>query len=92
MKLTEREAGFIEGYARALDAILLVLTGDSSSSKIYDPMTVDIEEGIMHSYAFNLKDGGRHHPLKDYNSVEEITTLLLAEITAEIREGADTNK
>ncbi len=38
-----------------------------------------IEGGTMHSYAFNLKDGGRHHPLSAYKSLEEITGLLFDE-------------
>lgn len=75
--LTPREKGHIEGYAAACDDIYTRLTGDSLSSKSYDPCT--IEGNTIHSYAFSLKDGGRHHPLKDYSSVKEITDLLLNE-------------
>lgn len=75
--LTPREKGYIEGYAAALDRIIYALTGESFSAKSYDPMT--IEGGTMHSYAFNLKDGGRHHPLSAYTSTAEICDLLLKE-------------
>lgn len=58
----------IEGYAKALTDLLWEVTGDTPAMKTYDPMT--IRDGVMHSYAFNLKDGGRHHPLQDYESAE----------------------
>jgi len=67
--------GFIEGYAMALTDIMSRLTGDSPCGKSYDPMTVS--SGTMHSYAFDMKDGGRHHPIEDYNDVGEITECLL---------------
>lgn len=82
-KLTPRERGHIEGYAAAMDDLYNALTGDSFSGKSYDPMT--IEGGMMHSYAFDLKDGGRHHPLSDYESVEEICGMMLFQTTEAIK-------
>jgi hypothetical protein len=82
--LTPRQKGYIEGYAAALQKILYAVTGDCGCSKSYDPMT--IEGGTMHSYAFNMKDGGRHHPLSDYKSPDEICDLLLEETLEEFRE------
>lgn len=73
----ERRDGRIEGYAMALGDIMLALTGDSHSAKSYDPMTVS--DGVMMSYAFNLKDGTRRHPIADYNSLGEIFRLMLTE-------------
>jgi hypothetical protein len=83
--ITEREAGFVEGYAKALETVMLQLTGDCFSAKSYDPMTVDLRAGVMHSYAFNLKDGGRHHPLADYASVAEICDYLAGETVDYLR-------
>ena len=69
--------GFVEGYAMALCDIMYKLTGDTPSAKSYDPMFV--RGGKMHSYAFDMKDGGRHHPIEDYEDVGEITECLLEE-------------
>lgn len=77
--ISERDAGYIEGFAAACSALIYDLTGESFSAKRYDPATVDLTEAVIHSYAFNLKDGGRHHPLSDYESVEEICGLLRQE-------------
>lgn len=78
----ERDYGFIEGYASALSDLELRLTGENRCSKSYDPMTVS--EGIMHSYAFDLKDGGRHHPLSDYEEVPEVCYYLLEQTVIEL--------
>lgn len=79
MKLNKNEESYIRGYATALQDIMFQLTGENTCGKSYDPVEFDSKE--LHSYAFNLKDGGRHHPLEDYNSVDEITTLMLGEAT-----------
>lgn len=82
--LTDQESRFIEAYAAALQDILWQITGDNGCSKNYDPMT--IEDGrIMHSYAFDMKDGGRHHPVSDYKDVHEIKSILLDEVANHIR-------
>jgi hypothetical protein len=80
--LNENEQRYIEGYAAALQDILYKLTGDNFCSKNYDPMTC--KSTIMHSYAFDMKDGGRHHNVKDYESLEEIKEILISEILREI--------
>jgi hypothetical protein len=69
--------GYIEGYAAALADVMRYYTSDSSCGKHYDPM--QISNGIMHSYAFDMKDGGRHHPLSDYKDVGDIKQTLLKE-------------
>lgn len=76
-RLSPDRRRFIEGYATALKDLELRLLGDNGCSKSYDPMTC--EEKVMHSYAFDMKDGGRHHPVGDYGSVEEILSVLLEE-------------
>lgn len=83
-ELTDKERGYVEGYAKALTDVQYDITGDTFNSKSYDPMKVD--DIYLHSYAFNLKDGGRHHPIKDYESVEEICKLMLDEILKDINE------
>lgn len=70
-------AMFIEGYAMACADLMYKMAGDSPCSKSYDPMT--IEGGAMHSYAFDMKDGGRHHQISDYKDVGEILHTLLDE-------------
>lgn len=76
--LTSRQAGYIEGYAQACADMMFRLTTDSPCAKSYDPMTI-VDGVVMHSYAFNLKDGGRHHRVSDYKDVCEITQYLLNE-------------
>jgi hypothetical protein len=76
-QLTPDEQRFIEGYAAALQDLEYKITGDNSCSKSYDPMKCESE--VMHSYAFNMKDGGRHHLVKDYKDVQEILNTLLEE-------------
>lgn len=76
-QLTENEKEYLKGYATALQDIMYKLTGDNTCGKSYDP--IDFSEGKIHSYAFDLKDGGRHHPLKDYKDIEEICTYMLKE-------------
>ena len=79
LKLDEKQKVFIVAYATALQDLMRTATGDNKCDKIYDPM--EIEDGVMHSYAFDMKDGGRHHPVSDYGSVGEITGCMLKEAT-----------
>ncbi len=81
--LKKEEQRFIEGYATALQDIMRELTGDDLCSKSYDPMTC--EDTVMHSYAFNMKDGGRHHNVKDYKNLQDIKDTLLWEILTNIQ-------
>ena len=69
----------IEGYALACTDLIRKLTGDSPCSKTYDPMVIDGMKA--HSYAFNMKDYGRHHDLTLYENVGEILEDLLKETT-----------
>jgi hypothetical protein len=77
MKIGEKQKAYLKGYAMAIQDLMYNLTGENSMAKSYDPIQID--ETYIHSYAFNLKDGGRHHPLTDYNNLEEITNLMLKE-------------
>jgi hypothetical protein len=54
MKLTEREAGHIEGFAKALDMVYRKYANDTMCAKHYDPMTVNMDAKLLHSYAFDL--------------------------------------
>ncbi len=84
VKLLKREEQrYIEGYAAALHDVYKELTGDNWCAKHYDPMTC--ESKVLHSYAFNMKDGGRHHNVSDYKDLEEIKNVLLGEILKEIK-------
>jgi len=77
MKLTKQDKSYILGYASALQRMMRDLTGENTCGKSYDPC--EFSETEIHSYAFNLKDGGRHHPLSDYEDVDEIVELMLKE-------------
>jgi hypothetical protein len=82
-RLTVNQQRYIEGYAAALQDILFVLTGDTDCAKSYDPMTC--ESNVMHSYAFDMKDGGRHHEVSQYKSIEDIKKTLLEQVLYEIK-------
>jgi len=75
----EHARGWIEGAAMALTKLMHRKTGDSPSSKTYDPMYVWVEKGEISSYAFDLKDGGRHHPISDYEDLGEILEIMVME-------------
>lgn len=77
--LSERGAGFIEGFAAACASISAALTDYPDCGKSYDPMRVSLERGMMHSYVFNMKDGGRGHPLVEYATFREIADVLIDE-------------
>lgn len=74
---TEYERGYIEGAARALWEVLRSTDPSFNHCKAYDPATV--KDDAIHSYVFDLKDGGRHHPISDYESAEEVLTLMVRE-------------
>ena len=76
--------GFVEGYAMALSHVMKSLSGDSPCAKHYDPLLV--ESGVIHSYAFDMKDGGRHHPVSDYKDVGEVMQVLLKEAIDWVRD------
>lgn len=77
MELEQHQKDYLAGYAMAIQEMMYMLTGNNTCAKYYDPISFD--ENYIRSYAFDLKDGGRHHPLSDYSSVEEITNLMLKE-------------
>lgn len=85
MVIQESEKEFIKGYANALQDILYVITGDNGNSKSYDPCDFYDNE-TLHSYAFDLKDGGRHHSLSDYIDIDEIKKLMLYETVKWIKD------
>ncbi len=78
MEINSEEKEFVRGYASALQDIMLKLTGTNGCSKSYDPCTFD-NNNTLHSYAFDLKDGGRRHLLSNYKDVNELTQLMLKE-------------
>jgi hypothetical protein len=79
-------ARWVEGYAAACADLMQALTGDNPCSKLYDPLSVDPEGGKMHSYAFDMSDGGRHHPISDYEDISDICYALSAETVGWIKE------
>jgi len=81
-KLTSDQQRYLEGYAAALQDMQFRLTGDNWCYKPYDPMTCDAK--VMHSYAFNLKTGGRHHEVREFQNLEEIKNCLLDESVAAV--------
>ena len=83
--LTVEQANYIKGYANALQDLMRELTGRDTCAKSYDPFLYEEGDDQFHSYAFNMKDGGRHHDLSDYKDVEEITEIMLAESVEDIK-------
>ena len=77
-QVTQSTALILEGYALALTDMMYRMDGDSPCSKSYDPMWIEHPQ-LAHSYAFNMKDGGRHHDLSDYRDIGEIMDVLLEE-------------
>ena len=83
MKLTKEEKQFCIGYASALQDMMRELTGDNTCGKSYDPMEID--DTTIYSYAFDMKDGGRHHPINDYMNADDICFTILDETVSWIK-------
>lgn len=75
--LTRDDQTYLRGYATAMQDIMWSITGYNTMGKHYDPMSFT-EDQIL-SYAFDLKNGNRSHPLCDFESVREITELMRKE-------------
>jgi hypothetical protein len=77
--LSPHDARF-EGYARGLFELINSLGKHDGHVKSYDPMTVSEDGTIMHSYLFDMLDGGRHHKVADYRGRDHIYEVLLADV------------
>ena len=84
MQPNPRQSGHIEGYAAALQDIMYRLTGDRWSDKACDPC--EIHNDRLYSYAYDLRNGGRVHELSEFDSVEEVTELMLDEVVRHLRD------
>jgi hypothetical protein len=71
----------LEYLAMKLWKILLKTQIMDDCCKTYDPLI--IEGHIAHSYVFDMEDGGRHHPFKDYKHLEQ---MLMEETILKINE------
>lgn len=83
-RLNTKEQEYLKGYAQALQDIMYQMTGDNGCAKSYDPIAF-AEEEIL-SYAFDFKDGTRHHPLSDYKDIDEIKEYMLKECEEWLRD------
>lgn len=81
---SEEEGKKIEHFAECLDKLELLMTGESRSAKMYDPMTCEYETQVLHSYTFDLRDGGRHHKASDYNDLDDLFSVMLNETAQRI--------
>jgi hypothetical protein len=63
--------------------LLLAIGAQLGHRKSYDPLTIeyDGDKKIAHSYVFDFEDGGRHHPFRDLEQLEE---MLDVEIVRQI--------
>lgn len=55
--------------------------------KSYDPLTIELDTrggGVAHSYVYNFRDGGRHHP---FHSLHELEEWLTEEAIQSVRRG-----
>ena len=84
-KLSKKEQEYLKGYAQALQDIMWRMTGENGCAKRYDP--IDFSEDKIHSYAFDMKDGGRHHPLSDYKDIDDIKECMAKEAEEWLRDG-----
>jgi len=89
--LSPDDSRYLEGYAAALQDLMYALTGENCCNKSYDPMTVSDDGETLHSNAFDMRDGGRHHPVTDYADLAEIKKTLLRESEVWIREDFEPN-
>lgn len=54
--------------------------------KSYDPLTINRDDHIAHSYVFNFEDGGRHHAYRDLAHLEEMLDKELITGISDMRE------
>ena len=69
-------AAEVEAFACGLYEGLLAAGVEDVGGKSYDPLTIDEERKVAHSYVFNLWDGGRHH---EYKTLRGLAYWLLFE-------------
>ena len=85
LPLTEEQKATALEYAANILYRALCESGVSHyETKSYDPLT--IEGHIAHSYVFEFEDGGRHHPFRNYEHLEQ---MLIAEGARTIRDGIE---
>lgn len=77
-KVTRHE---VEAYAAALADLELAVKIADGHCKSYDPMSIDEDGKVAHSYWFDLWDGGRHHP---YESLEQVLVAMLQETARKV--------
>lgn len=54
---------------------------ESFYHKSYDPLTIELDKKIAHSYVLSLSGSGRHHQFEDLEQLEEmITNATIAEV------------
>lgn len=86
--VTDYERGYIEGAAEAAWKIAIKCGAtELQHCKTYDPATV--ANGQIHSYVFDLADGGRHHDLKDYEDIHDVVRRFVDEATQIISKPID---
>ena len=76
LKLSKKEQEYLKGYAQALQDVMRAVTGEDTCGKGYGP--IDFGRDEIHS-AFNLKNGGRLHPLSDFKDIDEIKKCMVIE-------------
>jgi len=60
----------LEFTAAAILRLRVCANISDDASKSYDPLTIDLENKIAHSYIFDFFDGGRHHKFNELSEVE----------------------
>lgn len=82
LPLTENQkACVLEWVAQRLSVTDFAQTNDIwQCGKSYDPLSIDVEEKVAHSYMMDMKDGGRHHP---FNKMSEIENAIFKEFFEE---------
>jgi len=82
----EQKVLVLEWYARKIMDAFVNLGIQDGYGKSYDPMSIEEDRNVAHSYVFDLEDGGRHHA---YVNLADLERRLSLELTTQIRDYVD---
>ena len=78
-----QKAAVMEWLAMQMWHVMERLTENSYYGKSYDPLLIDLENGVMRSYVFDFKDGGRTHPFESFKDTQDDIVNEVVEYVAE---------
>lgn len=83
----EQKKIILEWFARKLWVLQVegIAQDGDYYGKSYDPLVIDLEEKVAHSYVFSMEDSGRHHSFRDLAHIEK---MLMDEFLEELKNNA----